>query len=110
VSKIIMNKRIVVAAVSLMALLGIAPPVFGQAAHEFFGPPMPIQYDSEGGRHWMVNGYSGPWDSARVSKKGAAKAVHNSHARSTSRPDYVAQSQGILVRNKHAAGLSKGTR
>jgi hypothetical protein len=56
-----MNKRIVVAAVSLMALLSTAPPVFAQGTHEFFGPVMPIEFGSEGERHWMAYGYSGSW-------------------------------------------------
>ena len=97
-----MNKRMVVAAVSLTALLGAASPGFAQAKQEIYGPVLPMEYGSEGERHWMEYGYSGPWVPPLVWEKGPAKVAHNHHARGPSRLNYAAQPQGMLARNKHA--------
>jgi hypothetical protein len=102
-----MNKRMFVAAVGLTALLSTASPVFAQAIHEFYGPAMPMEFGSEGERHWMEYGYSGPWIPPLVWEKGLAKVGHNHHARGPSGLNYAAQPHGILVRNKHAAARSK---
>jgi hypothetical protein len=104
-----MNKRIVVAAVGLTALLSTPPPVFAQAVHEFYGPAMPMEFGSEGERHWMEEGYSGPWVPPLMWEKGLAKVAHNHHARRSSGLNYAAQPKGMLARNKHAAARSKDT-
>jgi hypothetical protein len=104
-----MNRRMVVAAVSLAALLSTAAPVFAQAVHEFYGPAMPMEFGSEGERHWMELGYSGPWVPPLVWEKGLTKVAQSHHARVPSRLNYAAQPQGILARNKRAAVRSKDT-
>ena len=71
-----MNKRIVVAAVGVAALLSTASPVFAQAKQEVYGPVLPMQYDGNGGRHWMEYGYSGPWLPPLVWEKGLVKASY----------------------------------
>ena len=98
-----MNKKIVVAAVSLTALLGAASPGFAQAKAEIYGPVLPMAYGNQCERHWMEYGYSGPWVPPLVSEKGLAKVGHDRHARSPSRLNYAAQPQKMLARNKHAA-------
>jgi hypothetical protein len=98
-----MNK-LFVAAVSLTALLSMATPGFAQAKAEIYGPVLPMEYGSGGERHWMEYGYSGPWVPPLVSEKTLAKVAHDHHARSPSRLNYAEHPQGILARNKHAAG------
>jgi hypothetical protein len=95
-----MNK-LLVAAVSLTALMSIATPALAQAKQEIYGPVLPMAYGSGGERHWMEYGYSGPWVPPLVLEEGLAKVTHNYHARRPSR--LTAQPQGILARNKHAA-------
>src|ERR1700747_300414 len=50
--RIVMYKRLAIATVGLMVLLSTSVPVFAQDVREFFGPPVPLAFDSEGGRHW----------------------------------------------------------
>jgi len=102
-----MNKRIVVAAVGVTALLSTASPVFAQAKQEIYGPVLPMEYDGEGGRHWMEYGYSGPWLPPLVWEKGLVKTAPNKYAAGTSGLGHAAQPQGMRARNKHAVAQSK---
>jgi hypothetical protein len=103
-----MNK-LLVAAISLTALLSIATPVLAQAKQEIYGPVLPMEYGGEGERHWMEYGYSGPWIPPLVWEENLAKVAHNHHARGPSRINNVAQPRGNLTRNKHSAARSKDT-
>jgi hypothetical protein len=103
-----MNK-LLIAAVSVTALSSIATPGFSQSIHEFYGPATPMEFGSEGERHWMEYGYSGPWVPPLVWEKGLAKVAHNHNARGPSRLNHVAQPLGILARHKHAAARRKDT-
>jgi len=94
-----MYKRMAIATVGLMVLLSTSVPVFAQNVREFFGPPVPLAFDSEGGRHWREYCYSGPWVPPLVWKKGLVVVAPSNPARSTSIRNHSAR--------LHAAALSK---
>jgi hypothetical protein len=92
-----MNK-LLVAAVSLTALLSMATPGFAQAKAEIYGPVLPMAYGNQCERHWMEYGYSGPWLPPLVGEKGLVKVAHNHHARGPSRLNYATRPKGKLAR------------
>jgi hypothetical protein len=46
---------------ALLAMCNATTPVFGQA-HVLEGNVLPMEYDGEGGRHYLMYGYYGPHD------------------------------------------------
>ena len=68
-----------------IAALSPAPMAFAQA-FEVFGPVMPMIYDGQGGRHYCLYGYDGPFDPPIASRGDDNTIVCRSGLSATPRP------------------------